>query len=181
VTDFGLSRKVEKGKYYQKSGKTGDPVKWAAPETFKPQPGKDVFKGRVSERSDRWSYGIVLFELFDLCRNQPYPELNNASVRGLLGEKEDMSKHLPLDDAPEGIKDLMKDCLNYESQARPEFPVISERLAKIEADLIANPEKNVWLKDNKETSENTFVVKDTYGDDEDEDKEKEYETQENEE
>jgi hypothetical protein len=31
VTDFGLSRKVEKGKYYQKSGKTGDPIKWAAP------------------------------------------------------------------------------------------------------------------------------------------------------
>jgi len=130
VTDFGLSRKVEKGKYYQKSGKTGDPVKWAAPESFKPQPGKEVFKGRVSERSDRWSYGIVLFELFDLCRNQPYPELNNASVKGLLGEKSDMSKYLPLDDAPPGIKELMQDCLNYDSQARPDFATIAQRLSK---------------------------------------------------
>jgi len=135
VTDFGLSRKVEKGKYYQKSGKTGDPIKWAAPETFKPQPGKEVFKGRVSERSDRWSYGIVLYELFDLCRNQPYPELNNASVRGLLGEKDDMSKYLPLDDAPAGIKELIKDCLNYDSQARPDFPTIAARLVKIEEDI----------------------------------------------
>jgi len=175
VTDFGLSRKVAKGKYYQKTFKTGDPIKWAAPETFKPIPGKDVFKGRVSERSDRWSFGIVLYELFDLCRNQPYPDLNNASVKGMLGEMQDMDKFLPLDDAPEGIRDLMKDLLSYDSQARPEFPVCEARLGKIYEKLAANGGKlNAWTKENKEVS--NIIVTDTYGDEDE--KEKEYETQE---
>jgi len=186
VTDFGLSRKVEKGKYYQKSFKTGDPIKWAAPETFKPQPGKEVFKGQVSERSDRWSFGIVLFELFDLCRNQPYPDLNNAAVRGLLGEKEDMSKHLPLPDAPAGIQELLAECLNYNSHARPEFPVIAQRLQKIEDKLVADSSLNQWLHADQKKEELTeeeakIIIKTTYDDDDDdEEKEREYDQNESE-
>jgi len=51
---------------------------------------------------------------------------------------------------------------------------------KIEQELIADEAKlNVWLNITKEVSDNTFVVKDTYGDDED--KGAEYESQDNEE
>jgi len=186
VTDFGLGRKVEKGKYYQKSFKTGDPVKWAAPETFKPITGKDVFQGKVSERSDRWSYGIVLFELFDFCRGPPYPELGNPTVKGLLSEKSDMTEHLPIKDAPDGIKEIMKDCLSYDSHARPDFPTIAGRLEKIIQDLTANPSKNVWKVDieaasTKTEEENAIAIKTTYDDDDDETKESEYDAQQNEE
>src|SRR5690242_10480632 len=31
VSDFGLARKVERGKYYRKSGNHPDPLRWAAP------------------------------------------------------------------------------------------------------------------------------------------------------
>jgi len=86
-----------------------------------------------------------------------------------------MDKFLPLDDAPDGIRDLMKDLLTYDSQSRPEFPVCEARLGKIYEKLAADGGKlNVWTKENKEVS--NIIVTNTYGDDDDE-KEKEYETQ----
>jgi len=170
ITDFGLSRKVPQGKYYNKSGKTGDPIKWAAPETFKPRNAQDtVFKGRISERSDRWSFGIVLYELFIICKKQPYSELSgNAQVKGQLGDKEDMSKFLLLEDAPDGIFQLMRECLNYESEKRPAFPVIADRLGEIEHRLKTHPEQNVWKEqDPVEHTTQTAVKDNTYGDDDD--------------
>jgi len=94
----------------------------------------------------------------------------------MLGEMQEMDKFLPLDDAPEGIHDLMKDLLSYDSQARPEFPVCEARLGKIYDRLAAGGEKlNVWTKETKEVS--GIIVTNAYGDDEDEEKEKEYESQ----
>jgi len=182
VTDFGLSRKVNHGQYYTKSGRTGDPIKWAAPETFKVQTGKPIFQGKVSTRSDRWSFGVVLFELFDLCRRPPYPDLSNVELKGMLGDQLDVSTALPLDDAPPGIKEILKSCLNYSSHDRPTFAEILTRLNKVEEDIKAGGQKsNAWKQDTVAAS--TIIIKTDYGEggDEEEEPVSHYESQENEE
>eukprot|EP01118_Nematostelium_gracile_P003003 TRINITY_DN1344_c0_g1_i3.p1 TRINITY_DN1344_c0_g1~~TRINITY_DN1344_c0_g1_i3.p1 ORF type:complete len:476 (-),score=147.27 TRINITY_DN1344_c0_g1_i3:195-1622(-) len=145
VTDFGLSRKIGSGAYYIKSGNTGDPVCWAAPESFKPQPGKDtVFKGRVSTRSDRWSFGVVLHEIFHLGRSVPYDGIEKAELRGYMMEHKPMIDFLKVVDAPVAINELMRDLLNYDSHARPDFGVCAERLTAIEKELVEKPDLNTW-------------------------------------
>ncbi len=56
VSDFGLSRAAGGGNYYKKDGLDGIPIKWTAPEVLE--------YGKYSAKSDIWSYGIVLWELF---------------------------------------------------------------------------------------------------------------------
>ncbi len=56
VSDFGLSRASGGGNYYKKDGLNGIPIKWTAPEVLE--------YGTYSAKSDVWSYGIVLWELF---------------------------------------------------------------------------------------------------------------------
>lgn len=77
----------------------------------------------------------------------PYPGLSRGDVKGRLAEEDDMSEFLPLTDAPDGIFQLMKDCLVYESEQRPSFPKMVERLEKIEKELKADKKLNVWRED----------------------------------
>jgi len=120
VADFGLARKVNEGDaYYARSIDSQHPVRWSAPESFPPT-------SRVSLRSDVWSFGIVLFELFEFCKTDPYPELSTSKVKQKLEAetKEDMSKYLQIRDCPDSIQQLLNDCLLNDSHSRPTFSKI---------------------------------------------------------
>lgn len=54
IGDFGMSRSVEKG-YYKTDDKT-IPVRWSAPEF--------IHFGITTHKSDTWSFGVCLWELF---------------------------------------------------------------------------------------------------------------------
>ena len=57
VADFGLARKIIKGDVYKaQNAKLKLPLKWTAPET--------VATGNYTSKSDVWSFGILLWEIF---------------------------------------------------------------------------------------------------------------------
>eukprot|EP01118_Nematostelium_gracile_P006195 TRINITY_DN1994_c0_g2_i1.p1 TRINITY_DN1994_c0_g2~~TRINITY_DN1994_c0_g2_i1.p1 ORF type:complete len:632 (+),score=152.32 TRINITY_DN1994_c0_g2_i1:279-1898(+) len=142
VSDFGLSRVTES--YYVKSGNSGDPVYWAAPEAFKTQPGNSPFKGKVSTRSDRWSFGVVLFEIFNLGRKVPYEGKDILEIKLLMADFKPMFEYLNVEDAPVKINELVKDLLQYYSHSRPDFLNILARLNEAEKELNEKPQLNVW-------------------------------------
>jgi serine/threonine protein kinase len=67
VSDFGLSRQIKEEGFYMKPENTGIPIRWSAPEVLE----KGVYTSKVrfglhflTEQSDVWSFGIILWELF---------------------------------------------------------------------------------------------------------------------
>ena len=80
IADFGLSRDVYGSDYYKVGGKFAClPVRWMPPES--------LLYGRFTVKSDVWSYGVLMWEVFTFS-TQPYFGASNQEVidniRGLV-------------------------------------------------------------------------------------------------
>lgn len=62
LSDCGLTKLGDT--YY--AGPDSGPVRWMSPEALK--------KRKFSEKSDAWSFGVVLWELLDLADHMPFWE-----------------------------------------------------------------------------------------------------------
>jgi len=133
VSDFGLSRKSE-GNTLTISDKSADPIRWAAPEAF---------GGIVSTKSDVWSFGVTMWELFTFC-SEPYPGLTNSQVKQTVTSGKSVLEYFKLDDVPAGINELVANCLEFEPTKRPTFREAVESLQKILDTLQADSSLNEW-------------------------------------
>ncbi|XP_049634177.1 receptor-type tyrosine-protein kinase FLT3 [Suncus etruscus] len=110
ICDFGLARDIMSDSNYVIRGNARLPVKWMAPES--------LFEGIYTIKSDVWSYGILLWEIFSLGVN-PYPGISvDANFYKLIqsGFKMDQPFY-----ATEEIYFIMQSCWAFDSRKRPSF------------------------------------------------------------
>ncbi|XP_041438591.1 receptor-type tyrosine-protein kinase FLT3 isoform X2 [Xenopus laevis] len=111
ICDFGLARDIENDSNYVVKGNARLPVKWMAPES--------IFEGIYTIKSDVWSYGILLWEIFSLGIN-PYPGIQvNAHFYKLLQSGFKMEQPFY---ATDEIYFLMQSCWAFDSRKRLSFP-----------------------------------------------------------
>ena len=134
ISDFGLSKQLRFKKYYIKQERQEVPWKWMAFEFLE--------NGKFQMKSDVWSYGVVIWELFSLGR-EPYPGEEFDSVFDkLVG-----GYHLTCPDGVEKISSwpanaiydvLAQMCFNFDVEQRSSFSeiiiFIQNRLNKKELD-----------------------------------------------
>uniref|UniRef100_A0A8C6CPE2 Receptor-type tyrosine-protein kinase FLT3 n=1 Tax=Moschus moschiferus TaxID=68415 RepID=A0A8C6CPE2_MOSMO len=117
IGDFGLARDIMSDSNYVIRGNARLPVKWMAPES--------LFEGIYTIKSDVWSYGILLWEIFSLGVN-PYPGIPaDANFYKLIqsGFKMDQPFY-----ATEEIYFIMQSCWAFDSRKRPSFPNLTSFL-----------------------------------------------------
>uniref|UniRef100_H3AYZ1 Tyrosine-protein kinase n=1 Tax=Latimeria chalumnae TaxID=7897 RepID=H3AYZ1_LATCH len=113
VSDFGLA-KVD----LKKNDNAKLPVKWTAPEALK--------QNKLSNKSDVWSYGILLWEIFSYGRT-PYPKM---SLKDVTEQVEKGYRMASPEECPPSIYVLMKSCWEADPGKRPSFKKLKEKLEK---------------------------------------------------
>lgn len=120
VADFGLSRDVYEKSYYKADlSKAALPVKWMAIESLQ--------IGTFNVKTDVWSYGILLWELFTKGA-VPYPMVNNWEILPFLNTGRRMEKPYT---CPMAFFRIMATCWLESPKQRPTFSSILEDLGKL--------------------------------------------------
>ncbi|KAI1702858.1 protein tyrosine kinase domain-containing protein [Ditylenchus destructor] len=109
VADFGLARKLVGENIYEAQTGAKFPIKWTAPEA--------ATYGNFTVKSDVWSYGILLYEIFTFGHT-PYPGMHNREVIEQLEQGYRMSRP---QGCPEPIYEEMLKCWDRNSDKRPTF------------------------------------------------------------
>uniref|UniRef100_A0A8C4JE17 receptor protein-tyrosine kinase n=1 Tax=Dromaius novaehollandiae TaxID=8790 RepID=A0A8C4JE17_DRONO len=118
ICDFGLARDVMNDSNYIVRGNARLPVKWMAPES--------LFERTYTMKSDVWSYGILLWEIFSLGVN-PYPGIQvDTNFYKLIqsGFKMDRPYY-----ATKDVYYIMQSCWALDSRKRPSFSWLVSSLA----------------------------------------------------
>ncbi|KAH8421056.1 hypothetical protein KR222_006577 [Zaprionus bogoriensis] len=116
IADFGMSRDIYRSDYYRKGGKAMLPIKWMPPEAF--------LDGIFTSKTDVWSFGILLWEVFSLGRS-PYPGQHNTQVMELVVRGGRLGSPT---ECPVSIYKIMADCWNPTPEDRPTFTSLLEHL-----------------------------------------------------
>ncbi|XP_013419565.1 hepatocyte growth factor receptor-like [Lingula anatina] len=134
VADFGLTRDVYTKEYYSSRDKQAKlPVKWMAPESME----RNVY----TFRSDVWSYGVLLWELFTRGK-VPYPGVDGWDVLQFLNLGRRLDKP---DYCPQHVYQLMLKCWSWEPEERPNFtPIVTqiEETVRVNTEVGGEPGHN---------------------------------------
>jgi len=120
VSDFGLSKKIMDD---TRNG-VRIRIKWSAPEAIKDR--------LYSNKSDMWSFGILLWEIFSYGRT-PYPKIPVNEVLAHIEQGYQMEKP---DGCPDEIYLLMKEAWERDRTLRPTFSNTIPRLEKIKLKIL---------------------------------------------
>ncbi|KAK6997777.1 leukocyte tyrosine kinase receptor, partial [Biomphalaria glabrata] len=118
IADFGMARDIYRSDYYKKSGKALLPVKWMPPEAF--------LDGVFSVKTDVWSFGILMWEVFSLG-HMPYPGCSNEEVMNLVAQGGRLESP---GGCPSAVFDIMVSCWNVLPEDRPNFSLIIASLER---------------------------------------------------
>ncbi|CAH3158669.1 unnamed protein product [Pocillopora meandrina] len=120
VTDFGMARDVQQENIYERKTKGRLPVKWTAFEA--------LLYGKYTTKSDVWSYGVLLYEIFTIG-GSPYPRMDGRKIANLLQGGYRMPKPQHVD---EKLYQIMMKCWKNDPDARPTFTELKNQLKDME-------------------------------------------------
>ncbi|CAF0752326.1 unnamed protein product [Adineta steineri] len=115
ISDFGLSRRIDADVYMQKSD-SKIPVKWYAPEA--------ISIGKFTTKSDVWSFGITLWEMFSYAAT-PYGDMSGTDVYYYLQHGKRLERPSR---CPSSIYQIMLKCWEWDEKKRPTFSQLLQLL-----------------------------------------------------
>ncbi|KAM8952993.1 proto-oncogene tyrosine-protein kinase ROS [Pelodytes ibericus] len=121
IGDFGLARDIYSYDYYRKKGEGLLPVRWMAPES--------LVDGLFTSRSDVWSFGILLWEVFSLGQ-QPYPGYSNLEVLHHVRSGQRMETP---GNCSDDLWDLILKCWTQDPLKRPTFFYLKKQLEELKS------------------------------------------------
>ena len=120
VSDFGLAKSADVSSVNDDAnGKF--PIKWTAPEALR--------FSNFSSKSDMWSFGVLLWEIYSFGR-VPYPRI---PIQDVVRHIEKGYRMEPVDGCPTDVTALMTDAWALNAIHRPSFKQMLVRLQTIEA------------------------------------------------
>ncbi|KAM4034991.1 tyrosine-protein kinase Srms [Anomaloglossus baeobatrachus] len=119
IADFGLARLLKDDCYSPENNRT-IPIRWTAPEA--------LAYCKYSTKSDIWSFGIVIYEIYTLG-DMPYKGMNNREVVSQVthGYRLRQPRICTME-----MYNLMLLCWMDKPQDRPSFQEVVEKLTNIE-------------------------------------------------
>uniref|UniRef100_A0A8K9XID5 non-specific protein-tyrosine kinase n=1 Tax=Oncorhynchus mykiss TaxID=8022 RepID=A0A8K9XID5_ONCMY len=118
VSDFGMTRFVLDDQYTSSQG-SKFPIKWSSPEVIK--------YCKFSSKSDVWSFGVFMWEVYTEGR-LPYENRSNGEVVEALNAGLRLLKPRQ---APEAVHLLMEWCWKEKPEDRPSFALLLHELASL--------------------------------------------------
>eukprot|EP01097_Dermamoeba_algensis_P010804 TRINITY_DN80_c0_g1_i1.p1 TRINITY_DN80_c0_g1~~TRINITY_DN80_c0_g1_i1.p1 ORF type:complete len:296 (-),score=82.16 TRINITY_DN80_c0_g1_i1:82-921(-) len=119
ITDFGLASRETKSGAPNKTQMI--PVRWTAPEVIEAE------IRQCNEKTDVWSFGVVIYEVFTNCSHLPYKGLTNQKIVGWLKEGNRLEQP---EQCPDWVYDLMMSCMKLHQEARPTFKEICIQMSE---------------------------------------------------
>ena len=122
VSDFGMSRSLYESQYYVVSGHAILPIRWMATECF---------FGKFSAKTDVWAFGVTMWEIFTLAKEQPYYQLQDREVvEDAIRGPDRMLLERP-SKCPKDVYEIMKSCWIYDASQRPTFDELYTMLSQM--------------------------------------------------
>ena len=126
ISDFGMSRSLYDSHYYRIHGRFSLPVRWMAYECF---------YGKFSQKSDVWAFGVTMWEIFSLAKEQPYNDMSDKQVvENALKGKNRKTLARP-DLCPLKVYKIMLECWEHNSDQRATFEELFQLLTSVHQDI----------------------------------------------
>ena len=119
IADFGMSHNLYESHYYIIHGHAVLPVRWMATECF---------YGKFSAKTDVWSFGVTMWEIFVLAKYEPYYKMSDADlVENALTGSDRLILSCP-ERCPRNIYEIMRGCWAHNASERLTFEQLHEKL-----------------------------------------------------
>ena len=125
ISDFGMSRSLYDSHYYRIHGRFALPVRWMSFECF---------YGKFSQKSDVWAFGVTMWEIFTLAKEQPYNDMSDKQVveDALKGKNRQTLARPHM--CPLEVYKIMLECWAHNSKQRATFEELFQLLTSIHID-----------------------------------------------
>ena len=122
IADFGMSKSLYNSHYYRIHGHAVLPVRWMAFECF---------YGKFSQKSDVWAFGVTMWEIFTLAKEQPYSDMSDKQfIEDALKEKNSTLLSKPKT-CPLEVYKIMLECWAHNPEQRATFEQLFQLLTSV--------------------------------------------------